>query len=61
MEKKVSNQQFDEFDKEFKELLNKFFKINIDDNPAFYAWYATKRNNIIIDIEDYPFIQQFRK
>jgi len=58
---KITNEQYNEFNTEFKKLINKFFKINVDDNTAFFAWYANKRNDIVNDVETYPFIQQFRK
>jgi hypothetical protein len=58
---KITNEQYKSFNNEFKDLISKFFNIHVEDNTAFYAWYAKKRNEIINDVETYQFIQQFRK
>lgn len=58
---KIDSNQYEQFNDEFKNLISKFFKIHVDNNPAFFAWYAKTRNNIITQVEEYPFIQQFRK
>lgn len=58
---KIDSNQYKQFNDEFKNIISKFFTIHVEDNPAFFAWYAKTRNNIINQVEEYPFIQQFRK
>ena len=58
---KITTEQYKSFNNEFKDLISKFFNIHVEDNTVFYAWYSTKRNEIINDVETYQFIQQFRK
>ena len=58
---KIDSNQYKQFNDEFKNLISEFFKIHVDNNPVLYAWYAKTRNKIITQVEEYPFIQQFRK
>lgn len=58
---KIDSNQFKQFNDEFKNLVSEFFKIHVEDNPAFFSWYANLRNKVVTEVEEYPFIQQFRK